>query len=211
MALRYYVDNHSIFRFVERRDSFRKNAIPEEAGIVQWKEVLSDLGTEVIYALSPAAKGKVERPYQWLQDHVVRTCAHEGITRIQEARQVLYEEIHRYNYKRIHSTTQEIPALRYEKALEEKRSLFRPFLLKKPFKTMEDIFCYRMERTVNPYRKIAFHHLEFPISGVPIREKVELRLSLDPQTDLVTLRFWYKNQLVGQQQVKRQDLPKVHF
>lgn len=93
-ALRYYVDNHSIFRFVERRESLCKKAPSEEAGTVQWKEVLKDLGTEVTYALFPAAKGKVERPYQWLQDHMVRTCAHEKITRIEEARQVLYEEIH---------------------------------------------------------------------------------------------------------------------
>lgn len=71
--LRYYVDNHAIFRFVERRDTFRRNAITkEEDAVVQWKEVLKDLGVEVIYALSAPAKGKVERPYQWLQDHVVR-------------------------------------------------------------------------------------------------------------------------------------------
>jgi hypothetical protein len=35
-----------------------------------------------------------------------------------QARQVLYEELHQYNYKRVHSTTGEIPVLRYEKALK---------------------------------------------------------------------------------------------
>jgi len=29
------------------------------------------LGVDVIYALSPQAKGKVERPYRWLQDRIV--------------------------------------------------------------------------------------------------------------------------------------------
>ncbi|MBT9165157.1 MAG: hypothetical protein DDT23_01172 [candidate division WS2 bacterium] len=35
------------------------------------------LGVDVSYALSPEAKGKVERPYRWLQDRIVRTCALE--------------------------------------------------------------------------------------------------------------------------------------
>jgi hypothetical protein len=38
------------------------------------------LGVDVAYALSPAAKGKVERPYRWLQDRIVRTCAIEKLT-----------------------------------------------------------------------------------------------------------------------------------
>jgi hypothetical protein len=37
------------------------------------------LGVDVTYALSPQAKGKVERSHQWLQDRVVRTCALEKI------------------------------------------------------------------------------------------------------------------------------------
>jgi hypothetical protein len=55
--LKYYVDNHSIFRFVERRDTlWQKRHVGEEEAVVQWKEVLKDLNVEVVYALSPAAK-----------------------------------------------------------------------------------------------------------------------------------------------------------
>jgi hypothetical protein len=132
--LKYYVDNHSIFRFIERRDTLhRKASLSEEKAIVQWKEVLKDLGIDVSYASSPAAKGKIERPYRWLQDHIVRTCLRDKITRIEDAREILYEEIYRYNYKRIHSTTKEIPVIRYENALEAKKSLFRKFEIKKPY------------------------------------------------------------------------------
>jgi hypothetical protein len=210
--LRYYVDNHAIFRFIERRDTMhRKASIAEEKAIVQWKEVLKDLGIEVTYALSPAAKGKVERPYRWLQDHMVRTCTRENITKIEEARQILYEEIHRYNYKIVHSTTKEIPMICYEKALEEKRSLFRQFEIKKPFLQREDIFCYRTTRTVNAYRKVSLNNLEFSISGVPIRREVELRISFNLKTQMATIRFWYQNQLVGQQQVKAEHLKNTQF
>lgn len=209
--LKYYVDRHSIFKFVERRDTvWTKANIKEEDAIVQWKEVLKDLGIEVIYALSPAAKGKIERPYRWIQDHLVRTCVREGITKIEQAREVLYWELNQYRFKRIHSTTQEIPNARYEQALREKRSLFRPFVIPRPFQTLDDIFCYRFKRTVDAYRKISFSSLSFSIHGVPIREEVELRVSLNLTTRMSLIRFWYRGRLVGQQEVKTQDIKKVH-
>jgi len=46
-------------------------------------------------ALSPQAKGKVERPYRWLQDRIVRTCAIEKLITIDEVRAVLKEEVNR--------------------------------------------------------------------------------------------------------------------
>jgi len=66
------------------------------------------LGVDVAYALSPQAKGKVERPYRWLQDRIVRTCAIEKLTTIDEVRDVLKEEVNRYNNHQVHSTTGEI-------------------------------------------------------------------------------------------------------
>ena len=70
----------------------------------------------VTYALSPQAKGKIERPYRWLQDRIVRTCALERISSFEEARTVLKEEVHRYNHLQVHSTTGEIPAIRFDNA-----------------------------------------------------------------------------------------------
>lgn len=40
----------------------------------QFKQVLAELGIKLIYALSPQVKGKVERPYRWLANRIVRTC-----------------------------------------------------------------------------------------------------------------------------------------
>jgi hypothetical protein len=62
----------------------------------QWKQLMQLLGVEVIHALSPQAKGKVERPYGWLQDRIVRTCALENLSTMEEARAVLREEVDRY-------------------------------------------------------------------------------------------------------------------
>ena len=50
-------------------------------------------------------------PYRWIQDRLVRTCAREEISNIKDAQKILGKEIHRYNYKQVHSTTGEVPYL----------------------------------------------------------------------------------------------------
>ena len=109
---KYYVDNHSIFRFIERRDSvWKKHYLKTDEVDTQWKRVLSECRVNVTYALSPQAKGKIERPYRWLQDRIVRTCARENIRKIEDAREVLSYEVNRYNGQQVHSTTGEIPII----------------------------------------------------------------------------------------------------
>ncbi|GAF90822.1 unnamed protein product, partial [marine sediment metagenome] len=96
----YYVDSHSIFRFVQGRDSvWRKHYTLTDEADPQWKQVMHDCNIKVTYALSPQAKGKIERPYGWLQDRVIRTCVRDNVTEIRQAQGVLNQEVHRYNYK----------------------------------------------------------------------------------------------------------------
>jgi len=154
----YYVDSHSIFRFVQGRDSFwRKHYKVTDEADPQWKQVLNDCRVKITYALSPQARGKIERPYGWLQDRIVRTCARENTRTIAQARQILKAEVNRYNNHQVHSTTGEIPSLRFQQALECKKTLFREFTVPPPFQSSKDIFCLRAQRIVNPYRKISFN------------------------------------------------------
>jgi hypothetical protein len=115
--LAYYVDSHSIFRFVQGRDSFWRNhyKLTDEAN-PQWKQVLDDCGVKVTYALSPQAKGKIERPYRWIQDRLVRTCYRENVRVIKEGQLILNNLLQRYNYRIVHSTTGEIPYIRISKS-----------------------------------------------------------------------------------------------
>jgi len=208
----YYVDNHSIFRFVQGRDSFWRThyKVTDEAD-PQWKQVLADCQVKITYALSPQAKGKIERPYGWLQDRIVRTCARENIRTIQQGSEVLRHEVYRYNNRQVHSTTGEIPSTRFQKAIQQKQSFFRKFQVPPPFQSTKDIFCLRAERVVNAYRKISFNNLQLKAHGVPIREKVLLRICPDKESGLAEIRLWYKNELVATQIVKNEDLNLVHF
>jgi hypothetical protein len=148
------------------------------------------LGVDVTCALSPQAKGKVERPYRWLQDRIVRTCAIEKLTAIADVRAVLKEELDRYNNHQVHSTTGEIPGIRFEKARKEENSLFRPFTLPEPYTSTKDIFCLREKRTVNGYRKISVFNHEIPVPYVPLREQVAVHLVPDMKRGAVEIRVW---------------------
>ncbi len=103
---------------------------------------------------------KVERPYRWLQDRIVRTCAREGVKEIGDAIEILKEEAERYNFRQRHSVTGEVPYYRLRRLTDEGKSLFREFVLPSPYLSSKDIFALRDERTVNPYRKIIL--LPFP-------------------------------------------------
>lgn len=120
IPLRYYVDSLRVFRFVQGRDSvWRKHVLQTDDVDSQWRQMMRLLGVDVSYALSPQAKGKIERPYRWLQDRVVRTCALEKLSTIEEVRSVLKEEVNRYNNHQVHSTTGEVPSIRFDKARKE--------------------------------------------------------------------------------------------
>ena len=206
----YYVDSHSIFRFVQARDSnWRKHHLLTDEATPQWKQVLDDCNVKVTYALSPQAKGKMERPYGWLQDRIVRICVREDIADIKPAQQILRQEIHRYNFQQVHSTTQEIPYFRFQRALKEKRSLFREFKMSPPYKSAKDIFCLRMDRTVDPYRRISISSLQFKVHADPQKE-VNLRIC--PLNDQISeIRFWCEGKLIDIQKVKNSELKGVHF
>lgn len=194
---RYYVDNLRVFRFIQHRDSvWRKQVLGTDDVNTQWREVLGRMHTEVIYALSPQAKGKIERPYRWMQDRIVRTCALEHVSTLAEVRKVLGEEVHRYNYQQVHSTTQEIPALRFEKAQQEHQSVFRPFVLPPGYASSKDVFCIRSRRVADGYRQISLGGHAYPIPGIEPREEVELHLVPDEAKNWVEVRLWAHKKLV---------------
>ena len=207
----YYVDSHSIFRFVQGRDSVWRNhyKLTDEA-TPQWKQVLEDCKVKVTYALSPQAKGKIERPYGWLQDRLVRTCVRENVTDINHAQSILNREVHRYNYRQFHSTTQEVPYYRFQRAIEEGKSLFREFTVPLPYKSPKDIFCLRTNRIVNPYGKISLNNLQLKFKNATPRDLINLRIYLLDDS-VAEIRFWCDNELIDVQKVKIDHLKGVHF
>ncbi len=207
----YYVDSHSIFRFVRGRDEMRyRHHLQTDEVDPQWKQVLDDCGVKVIYALSPQAKGKIERPYQWIQDRLVRTCVRDNTTDIRRARIFLRQELERYNFRQVHSATLEVPYFRLQKALQEKRSLFRQFQIKPPLQSLKDMFCLRTERIVDAYRRVSINAKQFQVNKANPGDHITIRFY--PMTGgLTELRFWRNDQLLDLQRLKTRDLAGMHF
>lgn len=207
----FYIDCHSIFRYVKGRDqrhmSYEKFTDDVDP---QWKQVIKECGIKPIYALSPQAKGKIERPYGWIQDHLIRTCLRENVKDIKHAQRILNWERDQYNYKRIHSTTKEIPAKRFNSALKTKKSLFRTWAIPKPFLSYKDIFALRMERYIDNYCSVTIKNNTFKLSDVEPRYPVAIRVYILDQ-DFYELRFWHNSKLVKVQRLKIKDFLPVYF
>ncbi len=142
---------------------------------------------------------------------IVRTCAREEIRTVQEAEKVLEAEVERYNYRQVHSTTKEIPIIRFQRAQREKNSLFRDFTVPSPCRDIKDIFCLKATRVVDPYHKVSFNNLNFKVHAAPLRKEVQLRIAPDLKTGMAEVRIWYKDILTDVYQVKNSDLNLVKF
>jgi len=107
---------------------------------------------------------------------LVRTCYRENIRDIQEAQLILNNLVQKYNYRIVHSTTGEIPYIKFQRAIKEKRTLFREFRIMPPFISSKDIFCLRVARMVNSYRKISIDNLELKVPGAPLHLRIQLQI-----------------------------------
>ena len=197
IPLRYYVDSLRVFRFVQGRDSFwSKHVLETDEAEPQWRKMMALLGVGVAYALSPQANGKIERPYRWMQDRIVRTCALEKLSTLDQVRQVLHQEVNRYNNRQVHSTTGEIPQVRLEKAADQGLTLFRPFTVPAPYTSPDDVFCLRETRTVSTYRRVSPSNHVIPVPDVPAHEDVDIHMIPDEPTNSMAVRIWWNVKLV---------------
>ena len=151
---------------------------------------------KVTYALSPQAKGKVERLYRWLQDRLARACIYEGLSEMEDIRSVLRDEIARYNNHQVNSTIGEIPSLRFEGALKSGNSLFRKFSLPKPYISPLVVFCLRVQRMANGYRRISLFKHEIEVPKVSLREYVDVHMASGTDKQVMHIRIWWNEKIV---------------
>ena len=84
IPLALYMDRHGIFRRNDDHWSLEEQLAGEQVP-TQVGQALRELAIEMIFALSPQAKGRVERLFNTLQDRLVQELRLAGITTPQEA------------------------------------------------------------------------------------------------------------------------------
>lgn len=88
IPLAIYMDRHGIFRRNDDHWSLQEQLAGEQTP-TQVGQALRALGIEPIFALSPQAKGRVERLFNTLQDRLVQELRLAGITTPEEATRFL--------------------------------------------------------------------------------------------------------------------------
>lgn len=97
-ALRAYVARHGrpVAFYSDRHSIFTKHD-PEDPTPTQFERAVRELGIEPILALSPQAKGRVERSFQTLQDRLVKALRLAAIDTLEAANALLPRWIEHYN------------------------------------------------------------------------------------------------------------------
>ncbi len=142
-------------------------------------------------------------------EQIHRRFTTEKLTTIEKVCPVLKEEVAGYNNHQLHSTTGEVPGIRFDKARKEGNSLFRPFVL--PNTSAKDVFCLREKQMVNGYRNISVFNHEIVVPRVPLREEVEVHLVPDTQREALEVRIWWENQLIQSVTYPLTEFHRVHF
>jgi hypothetical protein len=102
----------------------------------------------------------------------------------------------RYNHHQVHSTTKEIPDIRFQRARKAGNTLFRPFSLPKPYTSPKDVFCLRESRVVNGYRRISLFNQTIEVPNVELYEEVDIHLVPNTLKQVMEIRIWWNSKMV---------------
>lgn len=95
-----YSDKHTIFRSPKTdKLSIEEEINGKKVNLTQFGRAMHELGTDIIYANSPQAKGRVERLWVTLQSRLPVEFARKGIKDIDSANKFLREYMHEFNRK----------------------------------------------------------------------------------------------------------------
>jgi len=91
IPLVYYLDNHSIFRFVLHQGVHVRYRVREDEGEIQFRRALGDLGIGIVYTRKrqAQAKGKVQKLFDYLQRRLPYLCEKYTIKDCSEAQKIL--------------------------------------------------------------------------------------------------------------------------
>jgi hypothetical protein len=97
VPLALYSDRHSIFSVNSKQAQSLEEQLAGARQPTQLGRALRELGIQSILALSPQAKGRIERLWGTFQDRLVSELRLAGATTLEEANQVLWQFLPKFN------------------------------------------------------------------------------------------------------------------
>ena len=168
IPLALYHDRHSIFELAADKLPSIEEQLEGKRPLTQFGRLMEELGITSISALSPQAKGRIERLWGTFQDRLVSELRLVGARTIDEANRVLWDFLARYNQKFA------VPA-------KDSGSAYRP--VGEEF-APDEVFCFKDRRSVGADNVVSFerHRLQIvPTNGRASYAKcrVEMHQRLD--------------------------------
>jgi hypothetical protein len=158
-ATRNYLARHGkpVAFYSDKAGVFRVNAKRPKAGdgYTQFGRAMADLNVDVICANTPAAKGRVERAHQTLQDRLVKELRLSGVSSIEAANAFLPQFMADYNR-------------RFGRAPRVDHDAHRALL---PQDTLEDIFTWQETRKVTHSLTIRFKRTMYILKPTKIAKR----------------------------------------
>lgn len=176
-----YVDRHGIFQRRARDPWTREEELAGARLPTQFGRVLTELGIQPIFALSPQAKGRVERLWGTFQDRLGSELRLAGAGTLAEANAVLAAYLPRFN-------------TRFEVPPAQAGSAYRPL---PPDCVAAQIFCFKYTRVVAADNTVQFGAARLQLLAGPdrlsyARATVEVQEHLDGR-----LAVYYQGQCLA--------------
>ena len=192
IPLGFYVDGAS--QFFTTRHGGTHVRIKEEQEETQIERAIKELGSNLIPAGSPQAKGRIERLFGTLQDRMVNEMNLREISNLEDANNFLHGEFLQ-DYNKI-----------FSKAPQMTESAYIPLL---QGKSLDGIFCLKYPRTVRADNTISYKSRLFQILPSPTRigytrAKVEVQEWLDG-----SIHVRYKSQELSIKEIPVDDIRRT--
>ena len=166
MAL--YSDRHGIFVKSKAGELSLEEQLAGHRQPTQFARLLQELGVQLILALSPQAKGRIERLWGTFQDRLASELRLVGATNREQADQVLWRYLPRHNR-------------RFSVAAQDPTPAWVPWPADR---RLEEVFCFKYRRVVANDNSVRFgpHLIDIPANGRRpsyARARVEVHRRLD--------------------------------
>jgi len=175
IPLALYHDRHSIFEVSPDEKETIAEQLAGKTKLTQFGRLMRDLAITSISALSPQAKGRIERLWETFQDRLVSEMRLAGVSTLEEGNCFLETFLPRYNARFAVPPTQPGTAYRKTSGLD-----------------LEAVFCFKHERVVGMDNVVRFQGQRLQVLPSPLRlSYARCHVQVHQQLD-GTLKVYYQ-------------------
>lgn len=187
LPLGLYSDRHTIFRSPKESLTVEQELAGEIKPLSQFGKVMAELGITHIKAMTPQAKGRIERLWGTFQDRLVIELRLLGICTLEEANRVLPELIQKHNQT-------------FAIKPQEAGSAYRPL---PEGMDLEYIFTVRSYRQIGSGQTISYNGKVYTLAqkpSQPFKTKTTVEVRETIQGKLV---IWHQGQIFELQETQK--------